>query len=65
VAGLPDFSIHNIPKRGKLYQIATKLPNGHKMFQIAVIYSNLFYSNLPKFGIFGLKIYHLAALLGG
>jgi uncharacterized protein (DUF2336 family) len=37
VAGLPDFSKHNIPKRGKLHQIDTKLPNDRKMFQIAVI----------------------------
>jgi hypothetical protein len=37
--GLPDFSWHNIPKWGKIYQIATKLPNGHKMYQMAVIYS--------------------------
>jgi hypothetical protein len=26
--GLPDFSGHNIPKRGEVYQISTKLPNG-------------------------------------
>jgi hypothetical protein len=26
-------------KRGKIYQIATKLPNGRKMYQTAVIYS--------------------------
>jgi hypothetical protein len=25
--GLPDFSWHNIPKRGKIYKITTKLPN--------------------------------------
>jgi hypothetical protein len=31
VAGLPDFSWRNIPKWG--YQIATKLPNGPKMFK--------------------------------
>jgi hypothetical protein len=28
--GLPDFSWHNIPKRGKIYQISTTLPNGPK-----------------------------------
>jgi hypothetical protein len=58
---------HNIPKRG-IYQIATKLPNGHKMCQMAIIYifqmgikySNLFHSNalrnLPKLGFFVWKI---------
>jgi hypothetical protein len=38
-AGLPDFSQHNIPKRGKIYQNAAKLPNGHKIYQMAFIYS--------------------------
>jgi hypothetical protein len=28
-SGLPDFSWHNIPKRGEIYQTSTKLPNGH------------------------------------
>jgi hypothetical protein len=28
--GLPDFSWHKIPKSGKIYQIATKLPHCHK-----------------------------------
>jgi hypothetical protein len=35
---------------------------------MAMEYTNLFHSealqNLPKFGIFGLKIYHLATLSG-
>jgi hypothetical protein len=31
-AGLPDLSWHNIPNRGQMYQIATKLPNAHKMY---------------------------------
>jgi hypothetical protein len=39
VSGLPDFSKHNIPKRGKIYQITTKLPNGYKIYQMAAIYS--------------------------
>jgi hypothetical protein len=26
-AGLSDFSWHNIPKRGKIYKISTKIPN--------------------------------------
>jgi hypothetical protein len=58
-AGLPDFSSHNVPKRGKTYQTTTKLPNGHKnvpngrnIFQMAQKYTNLFLSkalqNLPK-----------------
>jgi hypothetical protein len=32
-AGLPDFSWYNIPKQGKIYQITTKLPNGHYIYQ--------------------------------
>jgi hypothetical protein len=38
-AGLQDFSWHNIPKQGELYQMATKLPNGLEIYQMAVIYS--------------------------
>jgi hypothetical protein len=49
---LPDFSWHNIPKRGKRYQIATKLPNGRNIFKIAKENTNLFHSkalqNLSK-----------------
>jgi hypothetical protein len=37
-SGLPDLSWHNIPKWGKMYQIATKLPDFHKIFQMDVIY---------------------------
>jgi hypothetical protein len=60
-AGLPDFSWHNIPKRGKIYQITTTLPNGHKIgmpddriiFQMTTKYTSIFHSkalqNLPKF----------------
>jgi hypothetical protein len=53
------------------------IPNGHKFFQIAVKYLQqmaikftnifLYYIDSPKFtltGIFGLKIYHLATLVG-
>jgi hypothetical protein len=29
--GLPDFSWHNLPKRGQIYQITSTLPNGHKI----------------------------------
>jgi hypothetical protein len=35
-SGLPDFTWYNIPKRVKIYQITTKLPNGHKIYQMAV-----------------------------
>jgi hypothetical protein len=31
-AGLPDFSLFKIPKREEIYQIATKLPNGHNIY---------------------------------
>jgi hypothetical protein len=37
--GVPDFSFHNKPKQGEIYQIATKLPNGHKIYQMAVLNS--------------------------
>jgi hypothetical protein len=30
-------TIH-IPKRGKIYKITTKLPNHHKIYQMAIIY---------------------------
>jgi hypothetical protein len=48
--GLPDFAWHNIPKRKEIYQIAIKLPNGHKIYiphgrniyQTAIEYTNLF-----------------------
>jgi hypothetical protein len=32
--GLPDFSLENIPKSEKMYQIIMKNTNGHKMHQI-------------------------------
>jgi hypothetical protein len=38
-AGLPDFSWHNIPKRGKIYQITTPLPNGHIIYLMTLKYS--------------------------
>jgi hypothetical protein len=61
-AGLPDFSWHNIPKGGKIYQIITTSPNGHniyipndrKIFQVTIKYTIIFHSkalkNLPKLG---------------
>jgi hypothetical protein len=37
--GLPDFLWNNIPKWEKTYQMTTKLPNGHKIYQMAVMCS--------------------------
>jgi hypothetical protein len=37
--GLPDFSWHNIPKRGNIYHFATKLPIGHNIYLMAVKFS--------------------------
>jgi hypothetical protein len=56
-----------------MYHIATQLPNGHNMYQMAVIYSK-WPNNTTTFAIprpsqiypiwdFGLKIYHLATLV--
>jgi hypothetical protein len=60
---VPDFSRYNIPKRGEINQIATKLPNGFGMYQMAKEYTNLFHSKhfkiYPNWD-FGLKINHLA-----
>jgi hypothetical protein len=43
------------------------IPNGLSIDQIAIKYVNIFrfktLQNLPKIGIFGLKICHLAALI--
>jgi hypothetical protein len=36
--GLPDFSLHNIPKRGKYTKVAQTYQNGHKMHQMDVVY---------------------------
>jgi hypothetical protein len=44
-------------------------PNGSKIDQMAIKYANIFHCqalhNLPKIGIFGLKICHLATLVAG
>jgi hypothetical protein len=71
--GLPDFLWHNLPKRTKIYQIATKLPNVHKIYHSAVIYYNcphkittFSFFRLSKIypnWNFGLKIHHLAILV--
>jgi hypothetical protein len=36
---MPDFSWYNIPKQEKMYQMTTQLPNAHKIYPMAVIYS--------------------------
>jgi hypothetical protein len=58
-----------------MYQIATKLPNDRKIYQMAVTqvfqmaieYTNLFHSKssqkYTQIGIFDLKKYHLATLV--
>jgi hypothetical protein len=61
------------PKWVKLYHVAYELPNGHKMCQMAVIYSKgqIICQPFPfqgtqkctQIGIFGLKIYHLGTLM--
>jgi hypothetical protein len=60
--GLPDFSRYNISKRGEIYQITIKTPNGHKICkpiglkidQIDLKRTNIFHwmthQNLPKLG---------------
>jgi hypothetical protein len=52
--GLPNFSCHNLPKWGKYTTIATKLPNGSKIFHETIKYTNVFHfkalQHLPKFG---------------
>jgi hypothetical protein len=51
---LPDFSRHKkLPKRVKKYQITTTLPNGHKIYQMAVIY--LFQMTFKYTNIFNSK----------
>jgi hypothetical protein len=47
---LPDFSWQNIPKRGKIYQITTIFPSGHKIFQMPVKYSK-WPKYIPSFSI--------------
>jgi hypothetical protein len=37
--GLPDYSWHNTPKRGKIHQITTKLPNAHQIYTTVINYS--------------------------
>jgi hypothetical protein len=75
-SGLPDFSWYIIPKQEKMYQMNAKctkwsqnIPKVRKILQMDIKYINILQSmyGTPKFtqiGIFGLKINHLATLLG-
>jgi hypothetical protein len=49
--------------------MAKNVPNGRNIFQMAIQLANHVHyktlQNFPKFGFFGLKIYHLATLLAG
>jgi hypothetical protein len=38
-AGLPDCSWYNIPKREKYTKLHQSIPNGHKIYQMAVKYT--------------------------
>jgi hypothetical protein len=71
VAGVARFYWRKIPKRGKIYQINTKLTKGHRIYQMAVIHillmsmecTNLFHFKAHRYlytqiRIFGLKIYY-------
>jgi hypothetical protein len=40
--GLPDFSRHKIPKRGKMHKFPQNTPNGRKIAQMAIQYNNTF-----------------------
>jgi hypothetical protein len=55
-------------KTEKIYQIATKLPNVRHIFQMTIEYTKLFPLQCPakftQIWIFGLKLKHLATLLG-
>jgi hypothetical protein len=50
----------------KIYQMIIKIPNRRKIDQVATKYTNIIpcttLQNLPKFGLFGLELYHLATL---
>jgi hypothetical protein len=73
-AELPDFYLFHLPnpKTGEIYKSDTKLPNGHKIYQICILQMTIEYTNfflLPRPSKifpnvdFGLKTYHLATLL--
>jgi hypothetical protein len=56
LAGLPDFSWYKIPKREKYIKWLQNVPNGRKIDQMAIKYTNIFHcktlQNLPKLGLF-------------
>jgi hypothetical protein len=59
-SGLPDLFLDTLYQNGgKTCHIATKLPNGHKIYQPYPIQVP---EKFTQFGILGLKIYHLAPL---
>jgi hypothetical protein len=55
-SGLPDFSWHNIPKRGEFTKWPQTIPNGHKIYQMtgkwihrmASYYTNIFHGKTLK-----------------
>jgi hypothetical protein len=70
---LPDFSLYNIPKRGKCTKLPQSKPNVNKIYRMALNGPNVqkIHQHLPlqdpqkctQITIFGLKINHLATLL--
>jgi hypothetical protein len=48
--GVARFSSHIVPKQGKIYLIAPNLPNGHTIYQMAVLYLKWLH-NIPTFSI--------------
>jgi hypothetical protein len=74
-AVLPDFSLHDKPKREKYTKRTENTPNDHNIYQMAVKQTKgpyniptLSISDCPKFTQnldFGLKINHLATLIYG
>jgi hypothetical protein len=72
--GLPDFSWSKHTITAKIYQTTTSYTNGHTLYQMAVNIPNGHYiwqhfpfqgpPNFTQIVIFGLKINHLATLVG-
>jgi hypothetical protein len=50
-AGLPDFSWYNIPKREKYTKWLQNIPNGYKIYQMAIKYTNIFNLALLNNGV--------------
>jgi hypothetical protein len=55
-----DFHPYNMPKREKNAKWPQNIPNGHKIYIMAVKWTNIVLyktlENLPKLGFFGLQI---------